>query len=322
MDRITLKGTDLEVSRLCMGTMTFGGQADEAAAATMVDACLEAGINFFDTANVYTQGQSEEILGRILKGRRDQVVLATKVSLQKGDGPGVNGLSRTAITRAVEESLKRLQTDYLDLYYMHAPDYDTPLEETLAVMGELVRAGKVRYVGASNYASWQMCRMQWLAEGEGIPKVTVTQPMYNLLTRGIEAEFLPMCKELGLSTVVYNPLAGGLLTGKHQRQAPEAGGRFDKMANYRERYWYDTNFDAVEELAAACDAAGRSMVSTAFGWLLHHTAADCLIVGASRLEQLQENLKAAGDGPLSENLLAACERAWDRVRGVSAKYNR
>jgi 1-deoxyxylulose-5-phosphate synthase len=302
--------------------MTFGGQADEAASTSMVDACLEAGINFFDTANAYTQGHSEEILGRILKGRRDQVVLASKVGMQKSDDPSLNGLSRTAITHAVEGSLKRLQTDYLDLYYLHAPDYDTPLEESLAVMGELVQAGKVRYVTASNYASWQMCRMQWLAEQERIPRVTVTQPMYNLIARGLEAEYLPMCQELGLSTVVYNPLAGGLLTGKHQRQAPETGGRFDNNTNYLARYWYDTNFDAVEELAGACTQAGRSMVSTALGWLLHHTAADCLILGASRLEQLQENLKATEEGPLSDGLLAACQRAWERMRGVSAKYNR
>lgn len=322
MERITLKGTDLEVSRLCMGTMTFGGQADEPASAAMVDACLEAGVNFLDTANVYTGGRSEEFLGRILKGRRDQVVLATKVRGQQSEDPSLLGLSRTAITQAVEDSLRRLQTDYLDLYYMHAPDYNTPLEESLQAMGELVRAGKVRYVAASNFASWQVCRMQWLAEREGIPSVTVTQPMYNLIARAIEAEYLPMCGEFGIATVVYNPLAGGLLTGKHQRQAPEAGGRFDANKNYRERYWYDTNFDAVEELGVACAAAGRSLVSTALGWILHHTAVDCLIMGASRLEQLQENLQAADEGPLSEDLVAACERAWDRVRGVSAGYNR
>jgi len=322
MDRITLKGTDLEVSRLCMGTMTFGGQADETASAAMVDACLEAGINFIDTANVYTGGKSEEYLGRILKGRRDQVVLATKVRGQKSDDPSLLGLSRTAIAHAVEESLKRLQTDYLDLYYMHMPDYDVPLEESLEAMGKLVQAGKVRHVAASNYASWQMCRMHWLAEADGIPKVTVTQPMYNILSRGLEAEYLPMCQDLGVATVVYNPLAGGLLTGKHKRQAPEAGGRFDTNQNYVERYWYDTNFDAVEELAGACAEAGRSMVSTALGWLLHHTKADGVILGASRLEQLQENIAAAEEGPLSDDLLAACDRAWDRVRGVFPKYNR
>ena len=318
MDRITLKGTDLEVSRLCMGTMTFGGQADEAASARMVDACLEAGINFFDTANAYTGGQSEEILGRIREGRREQVVLASKVGMQKHDDPARNGLTPTAIEAELEQSLTRLQTDYLDLYYMLAHG----LEVSLEAMGKLVEAGKVRYVAASNFASWQVCRMHWLAEQQGIPKVTVTQPMYNLLARDIDSEFLPMCAELGVSTIVYNPLAGGLLTGKHRRAAPEAGGRFDKMANYRDRYWHDANFDAVEELAAACATAGRSVVSTAFGWLLHHSAADGLIVGASRLAQLQENIAAAAEGPLSDDLLSACERAWDRVRGVVAQYNR
>ena len=319
MERRKLNGTDLEVSRICMGTMTFGGQADENAAAAMVDCCLEHGIDFFDTANVYTQGRSEEITGRIFKGRRDQIVLASKVGLQSDAAPP---LSRAAIVKWIEESLNRLQTDYLDIYYMHAPDYQTPVEESLEAMAQLVRQGKVRYVGASNFASWQICRLLWLAEKSDLPTVRITQPMYNLLTRGIEQEFLPMCRELGMSTVVYNPLAGGLLTGKHKGGDPQANTRFELMANYQDRYWHDMNFAAVEELAGVADRGGRSLIGLAFAWLLHHTTADCLILGSSRLEQLQENLPLIEAGPLDEEAVAACDRAWTRLRGVSAQYNR
>jgi len=322
MERRKLNGTDLEVSRICMGTMTFGGQADERTAAVMVDCCLERGIDFFDTANVYTKGQSEEIVGRILKGRRDRVILASKVGLQTGEGAEDSGLSQAAIVKWIEASLRRLQTDYLDIYYMHAPDYQTPIEESLEAMAQLVRQGKVRYVGVSNYASWQVCRMLGLAEQRDLPAVRITQPMYNLLTRGIEQEFLPMCREFGLSMVVYNPLAGGLLTGKHRGGEPEANTRFDLMANYQDRYWHDMNFAAVEELAGIADQADRSLIGLAFGWLLHHTTADCLILGASRLEQLQENLELIEAEPLDEETVAACDRVWAKLRGVSAQYNR
>lgn len=319
MERRKLNGTDLEVSRICMGTMTFGGQADESAAGAMVDCCLERGIDFFDTANVYTQGRSEEILGRLLKGRRDRVVLASKVGLQTRGG---SGLARAAIVEWIEKSLRRLQTDYLDIYYMHAPDYQTPIEESLEAMAQLVRQGKVRYVGASNYASWQICRMLWLADRSDLPAVRIAQPMYNLLARGVEPEFLPMCREFGVSTVVYNPLAGGMLTGKHKGGEPETNTRFELMANYQDRYWHDTNFAAVQELAEIAGKANRSLIGLALGWLLHHTGTDCLILGASRLEQLRENLELIEAGRLDEETVAACDRVWARLRGVSAQYNR
>lgn len=322
MEKRRLNGTELEVSRICMGTMTFGGQADESAAAAMVDCCLEQGINFFDAANVYTGGQSEEITGRILKGRRDQVVLASKVGLQAGGGTNESGLSRAAITREIESSLQRLQTDYLDIYYMHAPDYETPIEESMEAMGRLVQEGKVRYVGLSNFASWQVCQILWLAEKQNLPTVRIAQPMYNLIARGIEQEFLPMCRELGLSTVVYNPLAGGLLTGKHRSEKPESGTRFDLMANYHERYWHRMNFEAVEELGKIAADAGRSVISLAFNWLLQHSASDCLLMGASRLEQLQENLRLVTEGALPEDAVDACDRVWEGLKGVSAQYNR
>jgi aryl-alcohol dehydrogenase-like predicted oxidoreductase len=322
MDRVALAHTDLTVSRVCFGTMTFGGQTDEAAARRMVDRCLEAGVNFFDTANVYGQGASETILGRLLAGRRQRVVVASKVCGRMNAAPEETGLSSAAIRRAIDSTLRRLGTDYVDLYYLHQPDYGTPLEETLAAMDELVRAGKVRYPACSNYAAWQVVRMLWLAEPHHYQPACLTQPMYNLLARGIEQEYLPMCREFGVSTVVYNPLAGGLLTGKQRREAPIEGSRFDNNRLYLDRYWHAAGFDAVEELRGLAERAGRSLVSLALNWPLHHGGADCIILGASRIEQLEENLRAVEDGPLSEDTVAGCDAVWNKLRGVTPRYNR
>jgi len=322
METRTLKHTDLTVSRACFGTMTFGSQADEAASIRMIDRCLEAGINFIDTANIYNKGLSETIVGKALKGRRNRVILASKVRGKMGDAPDESGLSKRAMLRAIDESLKRLQTDYLDLYYLHQPDYSVPLEETLGTMEQLVKQGKVRYPASSNYSGWQVCRMLWLAEKNSCKPAWITQPMYNLLARGIEQEYLPMMKEFGLSTAVYNPLAGGLLTGKQKRGIPIPGTRFDNNQMYLTRYWYDAYFDAVEEIVGIANAAGRSPVSLALNWLLHHTPTDCVILGASRIEHLEENLKALGDGPLPAETVAACDRVWTKLRGVTPQYNR
>ena len=314
--------TNLTVSRACFGTMTFGSQVDEAGAVRIIDRCLEVGVNFFDTANVYNKGVSEEILGRILKGRRDRVVLASKVRGKMGDAADESGLSPAAIGRAIDESLRRLQTDYLDLYYLHQPDYAVPIEDTLDAVDRLVKAGKVRFPAASNYAAWQMVHMLWIAGTRGYRPVTVTQPIYNLLARGLEQEYLPMCREFGVATVVYNPLAGGLLTGKQNREAPLAGTRFDNNQLYLDRYWHPAYFDAVEELRGIAAQSGRSLVSLALNWLLHHSTIDCIILGASRLEQLDENLKAMEEGPLPADAVTACDQVWHRLRGVTPKYNR
>ena len=320
-----LAGINLTVSRLCLGTMTFGAQTTEADAARMLDLCLDRGIQFLDTANIYNDGESERILGRLLQSRRQQVVLASKVRGKWGDAPHQQGLSRRAILEALDATLERLRTDYLDLYYLHMPDPSAPLEETLAAMDWLVRSGKVRHIATSNYAAWQVTRMHWIAERQGLAAPCVSQPIYNLLARGIEQEYLPMCRELGVSTVVYNPLAGGLLTGKHSAAAPLAGSRFDDArlgSMYRDRYWSSAQFAAVERLRTAARASGRSLVSLALNWLLHHTAADSVILGASRLEQLAENLDTLDDGPLPAGLLEECDRVWDTLRGAAPKYNR
>jgi aryl-alcohol dehydrogenase-like predicted oxidoreductase len=322
MQRQLLKHSDLEVSRACLGTMTFGAQCDEATARRMVDFSLDQGVNFVDTANIYNAGAAEEIAGRVLQGRRNRVVLASKVGIKMGEVDDQAGLSRRAIFRAIDESLARLRTDYLDIYYLHQPDYSTPPEETVEALQGLVQAGKVRYPGVSNFASWQICRMQSTAEKAGYAPVRIAQPMYNLLARGIEQEYFPMAKELGVSTIVYNPLAGGLLTGKHQGETPMPGTRFDQSQAYRNRYWNKPNLRAVGRLASVACSQGRSLVSVGLNWILHHTDADCVVLGASRVEQLQENIRALDDGLLSPDLVTVCDEVCAEIRGVAPQYNR
>jgi len=322
MEQRKLGRTDLTASPLTLGTMTFGAQVDEAAARSMVDLCLERGVNFLDTANVYNIGRTEEILGQIIAGRRDRFILASKVGNKMGDGPLDSGLSPAAIRAGIDASLRRLNTDYVDLYYLHQPDYSTPLEQSLATMDELVRAGRVRFVAVSNYASWQLCQMLWLAEKNGWQSVQVVQPMYNLVARGIEQELLPACREFGIAVVPYNPLAGGLLTGKHQPAAPLPDSRFERMPFYKDRYWHAANFAAIEQLTLLAKEAGRSLARLAIGWLLAQPAVTSVILGASRLEQLEENLAALDDPLLSGQTLTACDAIWKDLRGTTPVYNR
>jgi aryl-alcohol dehydrogenase-like predicted oxidoreductase len=322
MDYQNLTGTELNVSRACFGAMTFGGQVDEVPAARMVEVCLERGINFFDTANVYQRGLSEELLGKALQGKREKVVLASKVRGKMGEAADQNGLSKAAITRAVEESLKRLQTDYLDIYYLHQPDYDVPIEETLEAMQGLVKSGKVRYPASSNYASWQVGQMRYLAGEKNYRPVLIAQQMYNLLARGLEQEFIPMAKELDVSLIAYNPLAGGLLTGKHDVASVTPGTRFDKNSMYQDRYWRGENFHAVERLQSIAEKSRRSLISLSLNWLMHHTPVDCVILGASKIEQLEQNLNALNEGPLPAEVVEGCNEVWRDLRGPTPVYNR
>jgi len=323
MEIRTLPKTGLKISRLCFGTMTFGAQTDEATAHRCMDCCLDAGINFYDTANVYNRGAAETIVGKWLKGRRDKVILATKVRGKMGEGPDDQGLSRPAMRKAIDASLARLETDYVDLYYLHQPDYSTPIEETLETMEELVRAGKVRFPAISNYAAWQVAEILWICEKRGYHPYSISQPMYNLIARGIEDEYLPFCRRFGVAVVPYNPLAGGLLTGKHSQQSgPPPGTRFDGNKMYQDRYWLDDDFAAVEELRSIAQEAGKTLVELALQWLLTQPVVDSIILGASRLEQLQENLKAAEGPRLGKSVLERCDAVWKRLRGITPKYNR
>ncbi|HEU5081465.1 MAG TPA: aldo/keto reductase [Opitutaceae bacterium] len=322
MEKRLIPSTQLSVSRACLGTMTFGAQVDQSTASRMLDRAAEAGINFLDTANVYNRGESERILGKILGKRRSEFVLASKVAMKVGDTPEKVGLSRAAILKTVEDSLRRLQTSHLDFCYLHQPDYSVPIEETLGAMQTLVEQGKVRHVATSNYAAWQICQLLWCADKNHLPAPRLAQPMYNLLARRIEDEFLPACRALGVATFVYNPLAGGLLTGKHTAAAPIPGSRFDNNKAYTDRYWNEVNHEAVRRLQTASSAAGRSLISVSLNWLLHHTTIDGIIIGASSEQQLEQNLAAIKEGALDSATLSECEAIWTSLRGASPKYNR
>ncbi len=289
----------------------------------MVHRALDAGVNFIDTADKYNDGVSEEILGKALKGKRDGIVLASKVRNPMGEYELKDvGLTRWHILRGVEASLKRLNTDCLDIYYLHQPDYNTPLEESLTAFDQLVRQGKVMYIGMSNYAAWQVCHALWMCDRNHLISPVVNQCVYNLLTRGIEQEFLPFCREFNLGLTVYNPLAGGMLTGKHTPgKLPTEGTRFQLNEAYYERYWRESNFNAVAELMEVARQAGKKPVELALQWLAAQDVVDSIIIGFSKMEHLEENLSAWA-GKLDEDTLKACDEVWSKIKGGSFQYNR
>ncbi|MGA2080373.1 MAG: aldo/keto reductase [Holophaga sp.] len=313
--------TGLKVSEICLGTMTFGAQADEAAAFAILDRAAEAGVNFLDSADGYpmpvtpeTRGRTEEIVGKWLRSRREDFILATKCFARMGPRPWEGGLSRKHILRAVEDSLRRLQTDYIDLYQAHHTDPDTPVDETLRAMDDLVRSGKVRYVGCSNFQAWELCKALWTSDRLGLARFDCVQPRYNLLFRQAEDELLPLCREEEVGVVAYNPMAGGFLTGKYRRDAEaEAGTRFQDFRRvtriYHERYWHEAQFDAVEALKAHFGPRGKSLAQVALAWILGRPEVTCAILGASRPGQLEETLPATGLSLDAEDL-AACDDAW------------
>ncbi len=323
MTKRQLPHTSLTVSRLCLGTMTFGSQVNEQDSQAMISAALDAGINFIDTANVYNGGLSEEIVGRCLRGSRDQVVLASKGFGAMGDPVAYQGLSRASLQSALDDSLRRLRTDYLDLYYLHQPDPSVPIEETFETLDGFRRVGKIRHAGVSNFAAWQIAEIFSLCEKSHWPVPSVSQPMYNLLARGIEQEYVAFARKYGVSLVVYNPLAGGMLTGKQSLQSgPAAGTRFDGNQRYLERYWHAAYFKAVESLKALSASSGRPLLEIAFRWLLDQDHVDSVILGASRLEHLNANIAAAATEPLSQEIRNECDRIWDELRGPTPYYNR
>jgi aryl-alcohol dehydrogenase-like predicted oxidoreductase len=312
--------TGLKVSAVCLGTMTFGRQADEATSFAILDRAAAAGVSFLDTADAYpvppepaTAGRTEEIIGRWLRGRRGQFVLATKCRIRVGPGPNDEGLSRRHIFKAVEDSLRRLGTDWIDLYQAHSPDPDTPIDETLRAFDDLVRSGKVRYVGCSNYPAWQVALALGSSAAHGWARFDCVQPRYNLLYREIEAELLPLCRHAGLGVIVYNPLAGGFLSGKYRSlEAPPAGTRFSLGKTgelYRQRYWHQAQLEAVERLRQFFEPRGRSLVTVAVAWVMRQPGVTSAIVGASRPEQLDASL-AAANTDLDAEECAACDAAW------------
>jgi aryl-alcohol dehydrogenase-like predicted oxidoreductase len=316
MDYRQLGSSGLRVSALTLGTMTFGGQGnfakvgstDVAAARRQIDMCVDAGINLIDTADVYSRGAAEEIVGEVLAGRRDELLLATKVRMRMGDGPNMEGLSRHHVIEGCEASLRRLRTDYIDLYQVHEWDGSVPLEETLAALDQLVRDGKVRYVGVSNYAGWQLMKALGVSERDGLARFVSQQIYYSLQERSSEYELIPLAVDQGLGTLVWSPLAGGLLSGKYRRgeDAPEGSRRF---GGWTEPPIYDEDrlYDTIEALVAIGDGHGVSAAQTALAWLLTRPTVSSVIVGARTDEQLADNLKAA-ELLLSADELTALER--------------
>ena len=319
MKHIRLGRTGLRVSRLCMGTMTFGLQCDEPTSFAILDAAEEAGIDFLDTADVYplggglsTVGRTEEIVGKWLaarSGRRDDVVLATKCVGAMGHKPWQQGASRRHILDAVEASLRRLSTDYIDLYQMHSFDPTVTQDETLSALDDLVRSGKVRHIGCSNYMAYQLARAIGRSEALGLVRYECVQPRYNLLYRNAERELYPLCLEDGVGVIPFNPLAGGFLTGKHKAAEAPPEGRFTlgtAASNYQNRYWHDREFATVEALRSLAAEAGISMAQMAVAWTLAHPAVTSPIIGASRPEQLADSV-AAADAPLDADLRKALD---------------
>jgi aryl-alcohol dehydrogenase-like predicted oxidoreductase len=284
-----LGGTGVQVSQLCCGTMSFGAEADEAAAAAMYAACRDAGINFFDTANQYANGRSEEILGRLVRGHRDDLVLATKCFNPTGPDVNARGLSRRHILRAAEESLRRLGTDRVEVFYLHQQDPRTPLEESLRALEDLVRAGKILYPAISNHSAWQMQAALDRQLALGWARLQVMQPMYNLVKRQAEVEILPMAVANAIAVVPYSPAGGGLLSGKYAA-AGGAGGRLATNPRYRDRYGEDWMHETAARFATFCAARGVHPVSMAVAWVGSHPAVTAPIIGARSLEQLRASL--------------------------------
>ncbi|WP_250472320.1 aldo/keto reductase [Caballeronia sp. GAFFF1] len=317
--------TGLTVSRLTLGTMTFGLQTDEGVSRSIMDRASEAGVNVIDTADVYPlggthdiAGRTEEIVGRWLSGKRDQFILATKAVGVMGPLDWNKGASRKHLLDAIDASLRRLNTDYVDLYQLHMDDRDTPLDETLEALDVIVRHGKARYIGVSNFLAYRLARALGRADVLRTARFVSMQPRYNLLFRQIERELLPLASEEGLAVIPYNPLAGGLLTGKHKHGAAPSEGRFTATVGkagemYQERYWHEREFQTIEELKEIVAPTGRSLASTSLAWVLENPAVTSAIIGASRPEQLDDTL-AAVDQPLDPDIKAKLDDATVEYR--------
>ena len=318
MEYRRLGRTGLKVSEVCLGTMTFGTEGwgiDEEQAKAIVDLALDAGVNIFDTANSYAEGRSEEILGRLVKGRRDKLIIATKVFNPMGPDINDSGTSRWHIMKAVEDSLRRLQTDYIDLYQVHHVDRETTTEERLRALDDLVRQGKVRYIGVSNEYAWRLCDAMWISETRNLVRYESLQPQYNLLTRDIEEEILPLCRDKRLGVIVWGPLAGGYLTGKYQPgAAPPEQTRFGQTDSMR-RFFSPQADEVVATLRAVAGKLDKSMAQVALRWVLDQDGITSVIVGATSADQMRNNLACTG-WTLPDDLLAEL----NQVSAIPARF--
>lgn len=330
----------MRVSPLCLGTMMFGawGNPDHEESIRIIQRALDAGINFVDTADVYSRGESEEIVGKALAGgRRDNVVLATKVHGTMGDDPNQQGNSRRWIMREVDASLRRLGTDWIDLYQIHRPDQDCDIEETLGALTDLVRAGKIRYLGSSTFPAYQIVEAQWISEKRGLGRFVCEQPPYSLLVRGIETDVLPVCEKYGIGVIPWSPLAGGWLSGRYRKGAELPSSQRAKMIAKRYDMSLPVNqakLEAVERLAILAEEAGLTLVQMALAFVLEHPAVTAAIIGPRTMEQLESQLGAGAvrlDPQLLDRIdeivppgatINPVDRGWEPPSLASAKLRR
>ncbi len=347
--------TGLKVSTFCLGTMMFGKAADEQESLRIIHKAIDAGVTFIDTADMYQNGVTEQILAKAIKGTRNSLVIASKAGHirgldkkygeQKISGPidlarprpfhpwpaGMNigpndmGLSRKHMMQAVEAILSRLETDYLDIYYAHMPDYDTPLDETLRAMDDLVRQGKVRYLGCSNFRAYQLCKALWISDKQSLARWDIIQPPFNLLARDIEYELLPLCIEEGIGVAVFSPLAAGFLSGKYEKGKPPIEGRRFAMGKvgfrYNQAYWTDIDFDAVEQLKKIAGDHGKTLSQLALAWVLNKKGITSIVCGTTSMEQLEQNLSAV-ELKVSQDELDACDAVWHQLHPPRLFYGR
>lgn len=324
MQHVRFGRTGLKVSRLCLGTMTFGLQCDEASSRAIMDRAFEAGIDFFDTADVYPlgggvdlAGRTEEVIGRWMQGRRHELVIATKAAARVGHRAWDEGNSRKHLLDAIDASLQRLGTDHVDLYQLHWDDPGTPLDESLEALDTIVRSGRARYVGVSNFVAWRLAKMLGRADVLRLARPVSVQPRYNLLFRQFERDLLPLAQEEGLAVIPYNPLAGGMLAGKYQvGMQPQEGTRFTlgKAGRmYQERYWHERELSASAEFAAQARQHGLVPAQAAIAWVLANPAITSVIIGASRAEQLADSV-AAADLALPPEFVAQLQEATHEFR--------
>jgi aryl-alcohol dehydrogenase-like predicted oxidoreductase len=296
MEYTNVGRSGVKVSRLCLGAMMFGGATSREDSIHIIDRALDDGINFIDTANGYNGGASEEIVGKALEGKRHKTVLVTKVAANMGDWPNGGGLSRAHIMSEVDNSLRRLKTDYIDIYMLHRPDYSTPLNETIEAMGDLVKRGKVRYVGMSNHYAWQMCSALWIADQRNLAPVMCGQQLYNIVNRDIELEQLPFCQEHGVGMMVYSPLARGVLTGKYQlnQELPEGSRAARGDSRIIETELRDESLNVAMKLNPLAERHGKPMSQFALNWILANPIITSVIVGPRTMEQFVDNLGCLG----------------------------
>lgn len=311
---------DARAARVALGAMNFGRRTDPQESKRILARAFELGVVHIDTANAYNDGTSERIVGEAIKGRRNQVVLATKCGFGRVDGRP-EGLGHDRVMSALDESLKRLGTDYVDIYYLHVPDHDTPIEETLAAVAELLEAKKIRAWGVSNYAAWQILEMIHVKK-HGLPPPAIAQQLYNVLLRQLDIEYFAFARRYKIHTTVYNPLAGGLLTGRHARDgSTRKGSRFESIRMYQGRYFTDAMFDRVDALAEVAKAEGMTVLELSYAWLAGAAGVDSILLGPGSLQQLEEGVSACRRGlsPEVRGIVDALYRTW---MGTDTNYVR